>query len=256
VVINHNRTLLYPEITQEGLDNEIRLAEAGAYPVPEKRRSLFDSGPVPSLAVSFVLGLMTGFSPCLLGSLVVILAAGNGAGPGSRQRYVPLVFGAGILTSYLVLAAVILVAGFAVRPDPGLRLLFRGAGGIAAIGVGLVQAGLFSLPDRPGAWADALALRFRSVPGIFLLGLIFAVLFAPCAIAPFLVFTSGLLLNPSLVPALMLPAFSLGVLAPFAALTLYRSTVPGERLLKDAGIIRRAGGWILIAFGVWLILFA
>lgn len=255
VVINRNRTLPYPEITREGLDREIRLAEAGAYPIPAKRRTLFDEGPVPALLVSFVLGLMTGFSPCLLGSLVVILAAGRGAGPGTREKYAPLVFGSGILAGYLLLAAAIFLAGIAFRPDPGLRLLLRGAGGLTAIGVGLVQAGLFSLPDRPGAYADGLALKFRSVPGIFLLGLIFAVLFAPCAIAPFFVFAGGLLLNPSFVPALMLPAFSLGVLAPFALLTISRSVL-GERLLNDAGIVRRAGGAILILFGVWLIFFA
>ena len=49
VVINRNKVLSFAEISTERLANEIRLAESGAYPVPEKRKSIFDGNNLPSV---------------------------------------------------------------------------------------------------------------------------------------------------------------------------------------------------------------
>ncbi len=99
VVINRNKVLTYDNITPERLDAEIRLAESGAYPIPDRKKSVFDGDNVLSVFFAFTLGLMTGFSPCLLGSLVVLIAAAGGpAATGKAGRYYPLIFGAGIVT--------------------------------------------------------------------------------------------------------------------------------------------------------------
>ncbi len=255
VVINRNRVLTYAEITPVRLREEILLAESGAYPVPAERQPILSRDPVLAVLFSIVLGLMTGLSPCLLGSLVVLIAAAGGAAPaGEPGRYYPPAFGAGIVTAYLIVAAGILGAGIAFIPDPGSRTLIFTIGGIIAILVGLVQAGLFSIPDRLGHYTSALVSRFHSLPGIFLAGILFALLLAPCAIAPFLVLAGTLLIDKTLVPALMLLAFSGGILVPYVAIALFRSTVQ-EQLLKYAGMIQKAGGILLIVFGIWLILF-
>lgn len=255
VVINRNKVLTYNEITPVRLDAEIRLAESGAYPIPEKKRSIFDGDNLPAIFFAFVLGLMTGFSPCLLGSLVVLIAAARGtAAAGKAGRYYPLIFGAGIVTAYLLATAGILGAGVAFSPDDNSRLVIWGIAGLIAIIVGLLQLGLFSLPDRVNRRASALVSRFQTLPGIFFLGLIFAVLFAPCAIAPFLILIETILISNSLVPVFMILAFSAGILTLFLTLTVIGNFIPEERLLRYAIIVQKTGGLLLLMLGVWLIL--
>jgi cytochrome c-type biogenesis protein len=255
VVINRNKVLTWTEITPGRLDTEIRLAESGAYPVPVSRRSIFDGDNLLSVLFCFALGLMTGLSPCLLGSLVILIAAAGGvAGNGTAGKYYPVVFGAGIITAYLIAAAGILGAGMVFSPDAVSRLVLYGIAGLVAIVAGLIQTGLVTLPARIQQRTSALAARFRTLPGIFLLGIVFSVLFAPCAIAPFLILIETILLGNSLAPVIMLLAFSAGVLAPFAVLTAIRHSIPGEKVLRLAGILQKLGGLLLIGFGCWLIL--
>ncbi len=257
VVINRNKVLTFNEITPVRLDEEIRLAESGAYPIPEKRRSIFDGDSFPSILFAFVLGLMTGFSPCLLGSLVVLIAAAGGpAAAGKGGRYYPLIFGAGIVTAYLLAAACILGAGVSFNPDDNSRLVIYGIAGLIAIIVGLIQLGLFSIPDRVSRHTSALVSRFQTLPGIFFLGLIFAVLFAPCAIAPFLILIETILISNTIVPVFMILAFSAGILTLFLTLTVIQNIIPEERLLRYAVIVQKTGGLLLLMLGVWLILSA
>jgi cytochrome c biogenesis protein CcdA/glutaredoxin len=254
VVINRNRVLSYAEITPERLDEEIRLAESGEYPVPADRKHILSGDPLAAVLFAFILGIMTGFSPCLLGSLVLLVAAAGGsAAAGQPEKFHPLVFGGGIITAYTALAAGILGAGVAFIPESGSRVVLYGIGGLVAIVVGLVQTGLFSIPGRITRHTSGLVSRFRTLPGIFLLGIIFAVLFAPCAIAPFLILIETILIDSTLAPVLMVPAFSLGILAPFIAFTVFRHSTQ-ERLMKYTGIVQKAGGLLLVGFGVWLIL--
>jgi len=255
VVINHNKILSFNEISPESLASEIRLAESGAYPIPENRKTIFDGDTVPSVLFFFILGLLTGLSPCLLGSLVVLIAAAGGAAAtGKTRKYYPLIFGAGILAAYLIAAVGILGAGFAFRPDTGSRLMINGIAGLVAIFFGLLQLGLVSLPGRMKDHVSGLASRFHTLSGIFLLGIVFAVLFAPCAIAPFLILIETLLLNNTIAPVSMILVFSAGILTPFAALTALRTAIPGERLLRYAGFVQKLGGLLLLGFGIWLIL--
>jgi cytochrome c-type biogenesis protein len=257
VVINRNKVLIYNEINPERLDTEIRLAESGAYPIPEKRKTFFDGDNALSVFFAFILGVMTGFSPCLLGSLVVLIAAANGPySNGINTKYHPLIFGAGIITAYLFVTALILGVGVAIVPDTGFQSVIRSIAGLLAIFVGLLQVGLFSLPDWMDLKVSTLVSRFKSSPGIFLLGIIFAVLFAPCALAPFLVLIETIVLSNSIAPLTMILAFSVGILAPFVALTALRNSFLDERLMRYAGFVQKIGGVFVIGFGIWLIFFA
>ena len=256
VVINRNKVLSYSEITPEHLDAEIRLAESGAYPVPASRKTIFDGENFLSVFFSFGLGLMTGLSPCLLGSLVVLMAAAGPSAAGKTRKLYPLVYGAGIITAYLLIAAGILIAGVVFSPDPDSRLVIYSIAGLIAVFVGLVQMGYFSIPNRINRYSSVLIPRFHNLFGIFLLGIIFAVLFAPCAIAPFLILIETILIGKTIEPVFMMLAFSAGVLTPFVVLTVMRNTFAEEQMLRYAGIIQKIGGFLLIVFGVWLLVLA
>jgi len=255
VVINRNKILAYREITPERLDEEIRLAESGAYPSPASRKTIFDGDNILSMVFSFALGLMTGLSPCLLGSLVILIAAAGSQSATEKARKIfPLIYGAGIITAYLLVAAGILISGVVFSPDPDSRLVIYGIAGLVAVIVGMVQIGFFSLPDRMNQYSSALISRFHNLPGIFLLGIIFAILFAPCAIAPFLILIETILIGNTIEPVFMLIAFSIGVLMPFVVLTVLRNTIAEEQMMRYSGLIQKLGGFLLIIFGIWLFL--
>jgi cytochrome c biogenesis protein CcdA len=139
-------------------------------------------------------------------------------------------------------------------PDPGSRLVIYGIAGLIAVIVGMVQIGFFSLPDRMNQYSSVLTSRFHNLPGIYLLGIIFAVLFAPCAIAPFLILIETILIGNTIEPVFMLIAFSIGVLIPFVVLTVLRNTITEEQMMRYAGVIQKLGGFLLIVFGIWLFL--
>ena len=96
--------------------------------------------------------------------------------------------------------------------------------------------------------------RFQTLTGIFLAGILFVILLVPSALAQSLILAGTLPIDKTLVPALMLLAFSGGLLFPYVARTIFRSTVR-KQLLKYALIIQKSGGIHLIVFGIWLLLF-
>jgi cytochrome c biogenesis protein CcdA len=254
VVINRNKVLKFPEITPERMDAEISLAESGAYPVPADRKKIFDNDNVFSLFLSFILGIMTALSPCLLGSLIVLIAAAGSSATGNAGKYYPIIFGTGIIASYLLVAAGILGLGVYVQPDPTSRMLLYGIAGLISIIFGMVQAGLVSLPLRMTPYTSRLVSRFRTMPGIFLLGSIFAILFAPCAIAPLLILIEFILISNTITPIFLLLAFSTGILTPFFILGVCRNSIPEEHIMRYGGIVQKVGGMLLILLGIWLIL--
>jgi len=95
--------------------------------------------------------------------------------------------------------------------------------------------------------------RLQTLTGISLAGILFVILLVPSALAQSLVLARTLPIDKTLVPALMLLAFSGGLLFPYVARTIFRSTAR-EQLLKYALIIQKSGGIHLIVFGIWLLL--
>lgn len=257
VVLNHQLVLDGADISRERLAGEIGRFESGVYPANGKGNSDAPSLLAPELLTilfSFVLGILTGISPCLLGSLVVIIAATAGAGgKGVSGRWYPLIFGAGLVTSYLVAAAGILGSGVAFSLDTAYRpTVFAGAG-LISIFAGLIQAGLIRLPERAQSGAERLLTRIHTPGGAFILGLVFAFLFAPCAGAPLLILIDTILIGSSVAPYFMVLAYGLGILVPFAIVVIAKNSVPPERFIRYSTLVQRVAGVFLVGFGIWLI---
>jgi len=257
VVINHEKVLDAPEITRDRLEKEIGLAEAGAYDgngTPMGTGSLPDS-PYLGILFSYFLGIMTGLSPCLLGSLVVMIAvaAGTGDSRTTRHFYAPI-FGAGLVTSYLLVVACVLLAGFRLTTGSGFSSTFYAIAGLATIGFGLLQLGLIRLPETGEAWTMHLFSRFKNLTGAFLLGMVFAFILAPCAGAPFLILIETLLFVGSAHALVMVLAFGAGIMTPFLVIGIVSGSIPEERLFRYSPIVQKAGGILLIVFGAWLLM--
>jgi len=248
IVINHVKVIDEPEITENRIREEIQLAESGAYPVGGSEN---EDGPLTGpwyLAVffSYILGIMTGLSPCLLGSLVVIVTGAANAGSAAGRRLYAPVFGAGLVTAYLGVTAGILFAGFHISPGAGFTATIFALAGFISIGFGIFQLGFIRLPAPTASWGMNLFSRFNSLKGAFFLGIIFAILFSPCAGAPFLILIDTLLITGSAMALGMVTAFGSGILTLFL--------LPWERLVRFGMVVQKASGILLIAFGIWLLM--
>ena len=96
--------------------------------------------------------------------------------------------------------------------------------------------------------------RFKNLPGAFVLGLIFAIILAPCAGAPFLILVETLLFAGSVSTFAMLVAFGAGIMTPFLIIGIVFGSIPNERLIRFSTLIQKASGILLIVFGVWLLM--
>lgn len=257
VVINHVKVLDDQDITIERLEKEIGLAEAGAYAGMSKQggtESLSGHGYLEIL-FSYSLGIMTGLSPCLLGGLIVMIAAAvNTDGPLSNERLFAPIFGAGLMMTYLIVAAGVLLAGFRLTTGSGFSTTFYALAGLFTIGFGLLQVGVIRLPNIAESWMMHLFSRFKNLSGAFLLGIISAVILAPCAGAPFLILIETLLFAGSIYALMMVITFGAGIMTPFLVIGIVFGSIPNERLIKYSTVVQKTSGILLIVFGVWLLM--
>jgi len=257
VVINHVKVLDGQDITGERLEEEIGLAETGAYAGMSKQggpESLSEYGFL-ALLFSYSLGIMTGLSPCLLGSLIVMIAAAaSTAGSLSNGRLYAPIFGAGLMTTYILVAAGVLLAGLRLTTGSRFSTTVYAVAGLFTIGFGLLQIGLIRLPNIAESWTMHLFSRFKNLSGAFLLGIISAVILAPCAGAPFLILIETFLFAGSIYAFMMVITFGAGIMTPFLVIGIVFGSIPNERLIQYSTVVQKASGILLIVFGVWLLL--
>jgi cytochrome c-type biogenesis protein len=255
VVIDRRVVLTNLEITEESLKREIDDSENGTgINNSSHYRSARAYGNYPAVIFFWFLGLLNGLSPCLLGGFFIMIATLAGrAGDGKTGRYYPLVFGAGLVTAYLVFAAVLITLGIGLRLDPGVLTLVTGLAGIVSIIAGLVQVGVLRLPALVNPHVGTLVSRVHSLPGAYTLGIIFAILFAPCASAPFLILIDTMLAGNAAEPVLLLIAFGAGILTPYVSFSLLQNSMPSGSLVRHACTLQKIGGLILIGLGIWLL---
>ncbi len=256
VVINHVKVLDGQDITGERLEEEIGLAEAGVYAGMSKQRGTESLSEYGFLAIlfSYSLGIMTGLSPCLLGSLIVMIAAAaNTAGSLSNGRLYAPIFGAGLMTTYILVAAGVLLAGLRLTTGSGFSTTVYAIAGLFTIGFGLLQVGLIRLPNIAESWTMHLFSRFKNLSGAFLLGIISAVILAPCAGAPFLILIETFLFAGSIYAFMMVITFGAGIMTPFLVIGIVFGSIPNERLIRYSTVVQKTSGILLIVFGVWLL---
>ncbi len=96
--------------------------------------------------------------------------------------------------------------------------------------------------------------RFKNLSGAFLLGIISAVILAPCAGAPFLILIETLLFAGSIYALMMVITFGAGIMTPFLVIGIVFGSIPNERLIRYSTVVQKTSGILLIVFGVWLLM--
>ncbi|MHC1575459.1 MAG: cytochrome c biogenesis protein [Candidatus Methanogasteraceae archaeon] len=185
-----------------------------------------------SVPAVFVAGLIAGFNPCLLAILAFIasitLSSGESGKNGSRRMFwLVLVFCAGIFITYLV-------AGFgllqAIGHTEGTRETIENILIIIIVLLGIwhiYDAYHVMKYDRSSFRASGSTMRFienmikkESLPAIFVLGVLFSLVKAPCVGALYLSILKMLLGEGTASGALYLGVYNIGVVFPVLVLGL------------------------------------
>jgi cytochrome c biogenesis protein CcdA len=185
-----------------------------------------------SIPAVFVAGLIAGFNPCLLAILAFIasitLSSGGSRRSGSRRMFwLVLVFCAGIFITYLI-------AGFgllqAIGHTEGTREIIENVliVIIVLLGIWHIYDAYHVLKyDRSSFRTSGSTMRFienmikkESLPAIFVLGVLFSLVKAPCVGALYLSILKMLLGGGTASGALYLGVYNIGVVFPVLVLGL------------------------------------
>ena len=208
------------------------------------------------LLLAFAGGLLLNLMPCVFPVLALkaLSLAGLAGEARPRVRRHGLVYAAGIVASFWLLAGVLLAAraggaelgwGFQLQ-EPIVVGLFA----LLMFAVGLNLSGVFELPGFGGG--DALA-RKGGATGAFFTGVLAVAVAAPCT-APFMGTAIGYALGqPAAVALAVFTSLGLGLAFPYVLVTFVPASRPVCRVPGVDGDVEAAPRLSLLATVVWLV---
>jgi len=209
---------------------------------------------IGSLVLSFVAGMLSIFSPCVLPILPIVLGAAA-----SEQRLGPVALAIGLSVSFVTIGLFVATIGFSIGLNADV-FRYVAAALIVAIGVVLILprfAPRLAVASGPIAnWADGRFndLRGSGLSGQFGIGVVLGAVWSPC-VGPTLGAASLLASQGrdlGQVGVIMF-AFGLGAAIPLLALGLLSrdATLRWRQRLASAGQGMKAGlGVLFVAIGV------
>lgn len=212
---------------------------------------------IGTIGISFMAGVLSTLSPCVLPIVPIIL--GSAA---SAHRRAPLVLAAGLALSYAVVGTLLAWAGTALDLDV---MVFRQAGAVLLGLLGLVllssalQQRFANLTAGAGNAGNTLlaSLRGDGLTGQFVIGLVLGVVWSPCVGptlgAAIVLASQGKDLAQA---ALVMMSFGLGAAMPLVLLAMVSRQAMGrvKARLQLAGKAGKQGlGLIMIGLAVLII---
>ena len=246
VVVDGTFKIPKEEITEESLRAAIEQSLAGAEPQE-------NSPPINwNIPFAFSLGLFSGFSPCLMAILGFILVYVTGSGKGLRSSLLnSVIFGLGLVAAYIVLGCCFLLAGMSLG---GFGPYLAVAAGLITILTGVNLLGLIKLPISADDYVkSSIRKHATTLAGLFILGMIFSIVKAPCAAPMLLVLLSRILIDGTVQDLSLLLIFGAGVLTPFLGVGVLGGYASSSRIREYRDIIRAGSGILLIGFGLWML---
>lgn len=204
---------------------------------------------IASAAVAVGAGLASVLSPCVLPVVPILVAGASG-----KDRLRPVLLVAGLSVSFMAMGAVSsLLGAYLIGRTRYIEL--AGAFFILAMGLSvLLDLGVFKRFNR----LANIRVKGEGRVGAVALGMSLGLVWVPC-VGPFLstvlamVGTSGQLARG----VALLGLYSLGLAIPMLAIAYASHLVQGRLrgLLQHDALLRYAGGGILVAFGLYSIVF-
>ncbi|MFW5638483.1 MAG: cytochrome c biogenesis protein CcdA [Methanoculleus sp.] len=246
VVVNGTVKIPKEEIAEENIRAAIEQSLAGTEPQE-------DSTPVNwNILFAYSLGLFSGFSPCLMAILGFILVYVTGSGKGLRSSLLnSVIFGLGLVAAYIVMGCCFLLAGMSLG---GFGPYLAVAAGLITILAGVNLLGLIRLPVSTDNYVrSSIRKRATTLAGLFVLGMIFSIVKAPCAAPMILVLLSRILIDGTVQDLSLLLVFGAGVLTPFLGVGVLGGYASSSRIREYRDVIRAGSGILLIGFGIWML---
>ncbi len=246
VVVNGTVTIPKEEITDENLRAAIEQSLAGAEPQE-------NSPPINwNIPFAFSLGLFSGFSPCLMAILGFILVYVTGSGRGLRSSLLnSLIFGLGLVAAYIIMGCCFLLAGMSLG---GFGPYLAVTAGLITMLAGVNLLGLMRFPVSTDDYVKSSIRRHSTtLAGLFVLGMIFSIVKAPCAAPMLLVLLSRILIDGTVQDLSLLLVFGAGVLTPFLGVGVLGGYASSSRIREYRDVIRAGSGILLIGFGLWML---
>lgn len=202
---------------------------------------------------SFLAGVLSTLSPCVLPLIPVVLGAAV-----SQHRYGPIALAGGLALSFTAIGLFVATIGFSIGLDGGV---FRSAAAVLMLILGAVlvvpslQARVALAAGPAGNWVEQRFGGFSSIGlwGQFGVGILLGAVWSPC-VGPTLGAASVLAAqgrNLGQVAATM-AIFGIGAALPLLIL----GTLSRETLLRWRNRIAEAGSGLKIALGILLLLTA
>jgi cytochrome c-type biogenesis protein len=202
---------------------------------------------------SFLAGLLSTLSPCVLPLIPVVLGAAV-----SRHRYGPAALAAGLAISFTAIGLFIATIGFSIGLDGGV---FRSVGAVLMLVLGAVlivpalQARVALAAGPAGNWIEQRFGGFSSIGlgGQFGVGILLGAVWSPC-VGPTLGAASVLAAQDHNLGqvAITMVLFGIGAAVPLLILGM----LSRETLMRWRSRIAETGGGLKIALGVVLVLTA
>lgn len=198
-----------------------------------------------ALVLTFVAGLLTVLSPCVLPALPIVVGSA-----GSTHRAGPLALAFGLVVSFVVVGVLLAAAGTAL-PFDGESVRAIGAAGFVAAGLFLVSS---RLQDKLALWLAPLSTWAARGTGAlpasaglveqFGVGALLGLVWSPCT-GPTLGAAVGLAAQGGMArAALLMLSYGIGAVLPLLV-AAYSARRFGRRL----GILRSCGARAKVAFG-------
>lgn len=236
-------------------------AAAGLGPPPAKMagaEGAANLGLVSAIAFAFVGGLILNLMPCVFPVLAMKAAslAGHGGAHGDARRQ-GLAFGAGVLATFLILAAALIAVraagaevgwGFQLQNPTVVAIL-----ALVMLAVALNLSGVYEIGTSLQGVGTGLATR-GGLSGAFFTGVLAVVVAAPCT-APFMGPAIGwALIQPPAASLAVFLGLGLGFAAPFVAVAFVPALI--NRLPKPGpwmDIFRKALAFPMYGAVAWLV---
>lgn len=212
----------------------------------------------PGVLLSFLAGLLSFFSPCVLAMAPGYLAVLTGALPtdGEYDQRL-LVKAAAIFILGFSLVFVLLGAAFSALGQflSGLRVVFLRVGGVLLILLGLSQWGIFRFFPLQQEYRLRAKKPLTGVAGWFIAGVTFAFGWTPC-VGPILGMILALAGSAGQIATgvLLLLVYSLGLATPFLfmALAYRRFYLWTKKISRYSQLVTFFSGFLLVTVGILL----
>ena len=161
-----------------------------------------------------------------------------------------LVFGLGLVSSYIVLGLFLLSFKTSIPSLEGFSYII----GIIIIIIGLNLLGILKSPVALDNYFQNSARKYAgTLGGVFFLGILFSFVKVPCTAPMLLVLISKTITNGTVSNLAMLLAFSAGVLTPFIGVGFLGGYTLSKQIRSYRVYIVKISGIALISLGLWML---